>query len=159
MKFLVRVLVFCWYLIHFNSKFSPWTIVSKGKIWPRWWSKIQLDQIVRSKGQFFYHTQLGILVLIAIKGVLNVMTLWSTIRSCCIYLLPFFGFEICNSHFFFFFLGFWHVFWLMNLGQTKYSIDTNDHEIKQIFFNFIPLMVLIYCCMVRWHDLMLGCRD
>ena len=105
MKFLVRVLVFCWYLIHFNSKFSPWTIVSKGKIWPRWWSKIQLDQIVRSKGKFFYHTQLGILVLIAIKGVLNVMTLWSTIRSCCIYLLPFFGFEICNSHFFFFFGG------------------------------------------------------
>ena len=102
-KHLIKVLVFCWYLIRFNSDFNSWTIVLKGKIWLTRWPKIQSDQTIESKSQLFDHTQLGLLVLIAIRGILNVATLWSTIQSCCIYLLPFFGYETCNLHLFFFF--------------------------------------------------------
>ena len=125
--------MFCWYLICFNSDFSPWTIVLKGKIWTTRWSKIQSDQKVGSKGQLFDHTRLWLLVLIAIKGILNVATFWSTIQSCCIYLLPFFGCETCNLHHSFFEL--WHLFWCMNRGRTKYGIDNSEIDKSVLIIN------------------------
>ena len=136
MKHLIKVLVFCWYLIRFNSDFSSWTIVLKGKIWLTRWSKIQSDQTVGSKSQLFDHTQLGLLVLVAIRGILNIVTLWSTIQSCCIYLLPFFGYETCNLHlFFFFFFEFWHLFWHVNRGWIKYDIDKNEIDKSILIIN------------------------
>ena len=39
-KHLIRASEFYWYLICFSFDFGPWTVVSKGKIWPTRWSKI-----------------------------------------------------------------------------------------------------------------------
>ena len=100
------------------------------------------------------------MVLIAIRGVLNVITLSSNIWSCCIYLLPFFWLgNLQFAPFFFVFLDFGICFDSWIKARKNIVFDSNDHKIKQIFFNFIPPMVLIYCCMVWWYDLMLGCRN
>jgi len=39
-KHLIRASEFYWYLVCFSFDFGPWTVVSKGKIWPTRWSKI-----------------------------------------------------------------------------------------------------------------------
>jgi len=53
--YLIKILVFYWYLIRFNYDYGLWPIVSKGKSCPKRWSKIWLDRMVISKGQYFVH--------------------------------------------------------------------------------------------------------
>ena len=80
----------------------------KWKICPIKRPKIQLDLTVESKSQLFDHNWLRSWPQLLSKGILNVMTLWSTIRLCCIYFFTLFGFETCNlaSSFFIFFFFF-----------------------------------------------------
>ena len=64
------------------------------KICPTKWPKIQLDPAIKSKSQNFDHTWLRSWPQLLSKGILNVMTLWSIIRSCCIYFLPFLALKL-----------------------------------------------------------------
>jgi len=78
----------------------------------------------RIKSQLFNHTWLGFLVLILIRRVLIVATFWFTIQSCCIYLLPFFGFETHDFHIFFWiFLGFDICFYVL-IGAEQNTVST-----------------------------------
>ena len=91
----------------FQLRFWPKNIFLKGKICPTKRPKIQLDLKVESKSQLFDHTQLGSWPQLLSKGILSVMTLWSTIRSCCIYFLPFLSLKLVILLLFFnFFLFF-----------------------------------------------------
>lgn len=70
-------------------------------------SKIQLDLTVGSRSQLLYHIRLGFWSQLLSRGFLNVLTLWSTFQSCCIYFLPFLSLERAILHLFsFFFLAF-----------------------------------------------------
>ena len=82
----------------------------------------QLDSWIK-KSTFLPHPA-RVLVLVAIKGVLNVMILWSTIWSRFVYLLPFFGFEIWNLHLFYFYSFFFSDFSICFAAWIKSGQNT-----------------------------------
>ena len=93
------------------------------KICPTKWPKIQLDPAIKSKSQNFDHTWLRSWPQLLSKGILNVMTLWSIIRSCCIYFLPFLALKLVILLLFFNFFLFWHLLLSVNRDRTKYGIN------------------------------------
>ena len=59
------------------------------------------------------------MVLIAIRGVLNVATLWSTTDNVTFICYPFLALKLAICTFF----KFWHLFWRLNWSRTKYDIN------------------------------------
>ena len=132
----------------FQLRFWPKNIFLKGKICPTKRLKIQLDLTVESKSQLFYHNRLRSWPQLLSKGILNVMTLWSTIRSCCIYLFfPFLALKLVILLIVFFF--FWLLFLRVNWGQTKYGIDKCmylSHIYVWLMHIYIYMRGYIYTC-------------
>ena len=129
----------------FQLRFWPKNIFLKGKICPTKRLKIQLDLTVESKSQLFYHNRLRSWPQLLSKGILNVMTLWSTIRSCCIYFLPFLSLKlvILLLFFNFFYFLFWHLFLRVNRGRTKYDINRCIY-LSHIYVWLMHIYIYIY---------------
>ena len=91
----------------------------------------------------FWPYLVRVLVLIAMRGILEYCNPWIIMMHLLVTLFWLWNLQFATI---FFFFWFWHLFWCMNQGRTKCSIDssaTTNNDCCSSFLSSFSLLILI----------------